>query len=48
MRNIKLYNMVVRSSFLDGNKYYPQVFFRWMLVWIINDGGKGKIVIQII
>ena len=27
--------VIVRYIFEDG-KYYPQVFFRWMFVWIIN------------
>ena len=36
-KTLKLHNitMIIRSIFEDG-KYYTQVFFRWMLVWIIN------------
>ena len=28
--------VIVRYIFEEDGKYYPQVFFRWMFVWIIN------------
>ena len=36
---LKLHNLkvIVRSVFEEDSKYYPQVFFRWMFVWIINS-----------
>ena len=36
---LKLHNLkvIIRSVFEEDSKYYPQVFFRWMFVWIINS-----------
>ena len=36
---LKLHNLkvITRSVFEEDSKYYPQVFFRWMFVWIINS-----------
>ena len=31
---IPLVTTVVRAVFLENNKYYPQVFFRWMSIKI--------------
>ena len=28
--------VIVRYIFEEDRKYYPQGFFRWMFVWIIN------------
>ena len=35
---LKLHNMtiIVRSVFEEDGKYYPEVFFRWMFVWVIK------------
>ena len=28
--------IIVKSVFEERGKYYPQVFLRWMFVWVIN------------
>ena len=37
-KTLKHHNMaiIVRSVFEKDGKYYPQVFFRWMFVWVIK------------
>ena len=37
-KTLKLRNttIIIRSVFEEDGKYYPQGFFRWMFVWIIN------------
>ena len=37
-KTLRLHNLtvVVRSFFEEYGKYYPQVFFRWMFVWVIK------------
>ena len=35
MLKLCMLTVIVRSVFEDG-KYYPQVFFSWLFLWIIN------------
>ena len=34
--SIHIMRIVIRSVFQEDKKYYAQVIFRWMFVWILN------------